>query len=361
MSSHELVIDQAGATGVVAELFRQVISNPELHMQLGEVATAQANRVGKRLGTEDPTCPPQWADKRLISIEDLAHGGSGSVVFSGLRADQAVEHEDSLAVDRLEVTNSAANRMREDVPLVSTFVNADQIDKLYDQDLPGRIIAGGNCKSAMLAVALAPIHREIGIVSMHVETLQGWSGTGAREVPEGVDEIRPIIGDEQSKIETEPNKFLGTSLQEPAQIAIVANPHRAPWLRGHHAIVRAQLERETSVNEIQDLMRSFDAPKELETVKTELRAISQIERVKWPRRHQHIKPIKLLYHDLVRYDTHPPKLTSVYPMRVKAHVIEVDESDPRKLTLEEAGNNLLIGSVGGNILNIVYARAKGYV
>ncbi len=356
-----MVIDQAGATGLVAEKFRQAIANPDLRLELGSVATARQDRVGSRLGDLDPNCPGQWADKRLVSLEDLARGSDAPAVFSGLQTGPAAEYEDRIAKGRLVVTNASANRMRPDVALVNTFVNSGLIDELYWQDLPGRIIAGGNCLSTIICTPLAPIHSEIGITRMQAETLQGWSGTGARGVPEGVDEVTPIGGDEASKIESEPRKLLGKSMQEAADILISAQPKRGPWLRGHHAVIAAQLARGTSRAELEELWRQFRAPEALGAVKQELKAISQTERVNWPRKHQAIKPVKLVYGELVRYDTRPMRLTGVYPMRVKAHIKDFGQHDPGRIVLEAAGDNLMLGAVGGNLLNLIYARARGYL
>jgi aspartate-semialdehyde dehydrogenase len=365
MSSSELIFDQAGATGLVAEKFRYVLAR--LDWQLGDVATAQKENVGKRLGDQDPSCPPQWADKILISNANLLAYGSNPAIFSSLRTEEASEFEALFARDRLVTTNSAANRMKEDVALASAFINNSHIDELFQQQKSGgRIIANGNCMSVIECVPLLPIHRALGIVSMQVETAQGWSGTGAREVPEGVDTISEIKGDERTKLETEPNRFLGKSLKKPADIAIYAKPRRAPWLTGHHVEIVATLAQETSAAEVQELWRSFRAPQELEAVKSQLKALSMAEpdrsaRHHWPHTYDPIKPIKQSHGGLVRWGIQPIKLRQIFPMRVKAHLMEVSEADPHVIVIEAAGHNLMLGAVGGNLLNALYARAKGYI
>jgi|GEM_PF-3575659 aspartate-semialdehyde dehydrogenase len=363
MSSQELiVVDQAGATGLVAEKFRQVAHL--MGIELGEVATAQADHVGNLLGDEDPTCPEQWADKRLISLDDMARGTGAPAVFSGLRTEEAAAYEDRFAAGRLVVTNSAANRMRDDVALVSAYVNSEHIDQLYERDMPGRIIAGGNCFAAILTPVLAPLQRHIGITDIKVETLQGWSGTGAREVPVDVDDIKSMEGtpdgaEERKKIQEEPNKMLGDTIDTPATIGISAHPNRARWLRGHQGLVTATLAQETNVREVQHLWR-YRAPGELDAVRSQMKALSGLEGINWPHKHEPIKPVKLLHSELVRYV--PIKLLhSVLPMRTQAHLKDVSVSDPRDIVFEVAGDNLILGAVGGNLLNLLYARAKGYI
>jgi aspartate-semialdehyde dehydrogenase len=365
MSNPELIFDQSGATGLVAEKYRHILAS--LEWGLGDVATAQEDNVGRRLKDVDASCPPQWADKLLISNAGLLSNGSNGIILSSLRTEEAAMHEKEYARDRLVITNSGANRMEEDTALASALINSSHIDELFEeQRLGGRILAGGNCTSVIMGVALAPIHRALGIVSMQVETVQGWSGTGARKVPEGVDIITEIKGDERSKIETEPNKFLGKSMKEPADIKVSAKPRRAPWERGHHIEIVARLANKTSAAEVQDLWSAYRAPRELDAVKSQLKAISLAEpdrsrRHKWPHKSDPIKPIKRSHGELVRWDTHPIKLNHIFPMRVKARLIEISEADPHVIVIEVAGDNLMLGAAGGNVLNAVYAHAKGYI
>jgi aspartate-semialdehyde dehydrogenase len=238
-------------------------------------------------------------------------------------------------------------------------VNPGQIDELFARPMSGRIISAGNCVDANLAPTAAPIERQIGIVSMHVTTKQGYSGAGFSEIPEGVPETVPIEGDEESKITEEIKKFLGISIAEPADMIVTADPNRARWLRGHHAVVKATLMRETSVEEIQRLWRTSRAPDALEAVKSEMKALSMVAGKHWPSRHGHIAPVKVMYGDLVRND--PLRLVRVHPMRVMAHLQQVNEETPYVITYELAGDNLILGAVGGNLLNMLYARAKGYI
>jgi aspartate-semialdehyde dehydrogenase len=367
MSSGEtLVIDQAGATGPVNILARQAMAN--MGFELGQVAAAQDSHVGDRLGDVDPTCPPQWAEKRFISLEDLAVGGDGSVVYSGLPSGKglASEYESRIAQDRFVASNASDNRGKEGVPQVNAFVNPEQIDEMYQKVAPngGRltgIITGGNCAAGIIAVAAAPIEKEIGFSSMSIDTMQGWSGKGFSEVPKDVDEFPEIPGDEWSKVTTEPNLFLGASADRPARIRLSGRVHRGPWVDGHRAHIKAKLFRETSKREIEHLWRQYRASKAFDAVKPQLRALSETAGHKWPKRHQPIHPVTVQYNDLVRYDTEPKRLIDVYPMRVSAHMEGVDQSNPAWIDYEVAGHNLWMGAIGVNLMNVIYARAQGYL
>jgi aspartate-semialdehyde dehydrogenase len=374
MSSSEAVgVVQVGATGVVAETFRDVISRPDVPFRLEAIATASHTEFhNKKLGETRLECPPGLEDVPITGVVSAIENADAPVFFSGMRPEMAARYEKNMAkAGRLVVTNASANRMEEGVALVSAFVNPGHIDELFGhtaEDVEGievpkaKIIAGGNCMAAIMVPALAPIHRGIGIESMSVRTLQGWSGAGARELPKDTDDsTQPIEGDEADKIQTEPNKFLGDSIGLPEDIFIGATPSRAPWLRGHQAEIALTLSRETSKQEIEELLRHFEATDELKDVRQELRGISHSGGDKWPRRHGPINPVKLEHGGLIRTDLSRRRLDRIQPMRVHAHVVSFDPMDPHRIVLEVSGDNLMQGAVGGNLLNAAYAHVKGYV
>jgi aspartate-semialdehyde dehydrogenase len=71
------------------------------------------------------------------------------------------------------VDNSAAFRMDPDVPLVVTEINPDDL-----QRMPKGIAACPNCTTAVLVLALAPLHRAAGIERIVTATYQSVSGAG---------------------------------------------------------------------------------------------------------------------------------------------------------------------------------------
>ena len=70
------------------------------------------------------------------------------------------------------VDNSSAFRLDDAVPLVVPEVNAAAIGQ-------SRLIANPNCTTAILVVALAPLHAAFGIKRVIVSTYQATSGAGA--------------------------------------------------------------------------------------------------------------------------------------------------------------------------------------
>src|SRR4029077_12688533 len=71
------------------------------------------------------------------------------------------------------VDNSAAFRADDDVPLVVSEVNPDDV-----RDLPKGFVSCPNCTTMVLVTALAPLHRAAGIERMVVSTYQSVSGAG---------------------------------------------------------------------------------------------------------------------------------------------------------------------------------------
>jgi aspartate-semialdehyde dehydrogenase len=356
---------QFGLTGPVADRCRDMLARSDMPFELEAVATASHPELhDKTLAEAGIACPPSLEDVPITGIVSAIDNADAPLFFSGLQPDMASRYERRMAAaGHLVVTNSSALRMAPDVALVSSFVNPHHIDELYRLGYEEKIIAGGNCEVAIMVPVLAPIDRALGIKSMSVKTRQGWSGTGAREVPEDVgNSVSPIEGDEQEKITTEPNKILGATIGEARDILIGAAPSRAPWLDGHQAQIALILEQETSKQEIEELLREFEAPQELAAARSELRAISRAGGdKKWPHRHGPIRPVKLEYCDLIRTDITPNRLDRVQPMRAHAHVVEFNEDDPARVILEVSGHNLWQGAAGGNMLNAAYARAQGYL
>ena len=76
------------------------------------------------------------------------------------------------------IDNSSAFRRDPDVPLVVSEVNPHALSDHHG------LIANPNCSTMQLMVALAPIHRAVGIERLVVATYQSVSGTGRNAVAE---------------------------------------------------------------------------------------------------------------------------------------------------------------------------------
>jgi aspartate-semialdehyde dehydrogenase len=76
------------------------------------------------------------------------------------------------------IDNSSAFRREPDVPLVVAEVNPHALSRHKG------LIANPNCSTMQLVVALAPIHRAVGIERLVVSTYQSVSGTGKKAIDE---------------------------------------------------------------------------------------------------------------------------------------------------------------------------------
>ncbi|RLB87810.1 MAG: aspartate-semialdehyde dehydrogenase [Deltaproteobacteria bacterium] len=87
------------------------------------------------------------------------------------------------------VDNSSAWRMDVDVPLVVPEVNPHAIAGYTNKG----IIANPNCSTIQLVVALAPIHKKVGIKRIVISTYQAVSGTGKKAIDELYYQTRAIL------------------------------------------------------------------------------------------------------------------------------------------------------------------------
>jgi aspartate-semialdehyde dehydrogenase len=187
------------------------------------------------------------------------------------------------------IDNSSAFRMEPDVPLVIADVNPEALD---GWPRPG-IIAVPNCTTVTAMLAVAPLHRAAGCVSLVLSSYQAVSGAGHKAVAELLEQVEKLRGDEESlahpdvpalpsgpvmgrpiaynvvpKIGAfEPDGFTGEEakmMAEPRKILsapelrIVATSVRVPVLVGHAVSILAEFSRDVSVEEARAVLA--DAP-----------------------------------------------------------------------------------------------------
>ena len=156
-----------GATGVVGRTMLQLLS--ERSFPADEIVLFASSRSA---GTE--------IDGRVVQVLDDSADLSGFDValFSagaGTSREWAARFVDHGAV---VIDNSSAFRRDPSVPLVVSEVNPHTLAHHRG------VIANPNCSTMQLMVALAPIHRAVGIERLVVATYQSVSGTGAKAIDE---------------------------------------------------------------------------------------------------------------------------------------------------------------------------------
>lgn len=165
-----------GATGAVGQEILRVLERrnfPVASMRL----LASARSVGKTLEFQGATIPVKELTREALAGLDLVFFSAGAG-RSRQFAPVAVE------AGALVIDNSSAFRMDPEVPLVVPEVNPQ------DLQTGARLIANPNCCAAILAVAIAPLHREAKIRRIVVSTYQSASGAGAQAMQELETQIR---------------------------------------------------------------------------------------------------------------------------------------------------------------------------
>ncbi|MBF6024383.1 aspartate-semialdehyde dehydrogenase [Lysobacter niastensis] len=190
-----------GATGAVGETMLKILAERKfpigtLHVLASERSAGEKIEFGaKKLVVENlATFDPSGVDIALFSA-----GGSISKEYAPKFA----------AAGAVVIDNSSAFRYDDDVPLVVSEVNPEQV-----KNRPRGIIANPNCSTMQMLVALAPIHRQAGIERINVATYQSVSGGGRSALEELGRQTAGILNFQ----DPDPKRF-------PVQIAFNLIPH----------------------------------------------------------------------------------------------------------------------------------------
>jgi aspartate-semialdehyde dehydrogenase len=190
-----------GATGAVGETMLSILEQRDF--PVGElIALASARSAGSMVrfrGRDIVVRDLAGFDPKGVDIALFSAGGATSKEYAPKFA----------AAGALVVDNSSAFRYDADVPLVVAEVNPEAM-----KVIPRGIIANPNCSTMQMMVALAPLHRAVGIERINVATYQSVSG-GGRSAMEELEQqsARLVAGGEAL-----PSKF-------PVQIAFNLIPH----------------------------------------------------------------------------------------------------------------------------------------
>ena len=161
-----------GATGAVGETLISILI--ERNFPVGEfVALASARSAGEKISFGE----------REVEVQDLAKFDFSGVDIAFFSAGASVSREHApraAAAGAVVIDNTSEYRNEPDVPLVISEVNPDAIAGYTTRG----IIANPNCSTMQLLVALAPIHRAVGIERINVATYQSVSGAGRSGIEE---------------------------------------------------------------------------------------------------------------------------------------------------------------------------------
>ena len=163
--NRQYTVAVVGATGAVGEAMLSILA--ERKFPVGKlIALASERSAGDSV----------TFGNRSVVVQDLASfdpTGVDIALFSA--GGNTSKQYASRFVERgaVVIDNSSAFRYDDDVPLVVSEVNPEALDQR-----PRGIVANPNCSTMQLMVALAPIHRAVGIERINVATYQSVSGAG---------------------------------------------------------------------------------------------------------------------------------------------------------------------------------------
>jgi len=167
-----------GATGAVGTVMLQCLKERGLDQGNEIVLFATPGSAGRVIDGRTVRGLEDGADISGFDIALFSAGGGTSKLW----APQFVEAGATV------IDNSSAFRRHRDVPLVVSEVNPHALEGHHG------LIANPNCSTMQLMVALAPIHRAVGIERLIVSTYQSVSGTGQKALLELDAEARASLG-----------------------------------------------------------------------------------------------------------------------------------------------------------------------
>jgi len=195
-------VAMAGATGAVGEALLSILA--ERRFPVSELVPLASERsAGEKI---------EFAGKR-VTVKNLAEHDFGGVDLAFFSAGGKVSREHApraAAAGAVVIDNTSEFRYQDDIPLVVSEVNPEAIAAYTRRG----IIANPNCSTMQMLVALAPIHRAVGIERINVATYQSVSGAGRSGMEELGRQTAALLNFQDVK----PKKF-------PRQIAFNVIPH----------------------------------------------------------------------------------------------------------------------------------------
>jgi aspartate-semialdehyde dehydrogenase len=180
-----------GATGAVGETLLSILK--ERAFPVGELVPLASERsAGASVSFGD----------REINVRNLAEYEFNGIDIAFFSAGGAVSREHApraAAAGAVVIDNTSEFRYHDDIPLVVSEVNPHAIAQYVNRG----IIANPNCSTMQMLVALAPIHRAVGIERINVATYQSVSGAGRSGAEELGRETAALLNFQ----EVEPQKF----------------------------------------------------------------------------------------------------------------------------------------------------------
>ncbi|MDK2982245.1 MAG: aspartate-semialdehyde dehydrogenase [Chloroflexota bacterium] len=339
-----------GATGMVGQRFIQLLEN---HPWFEVAALAGSSRSAGKLYKDacrwylEGDMPAAVAGMQVLPAEPPMEVG---LVFSALPADVAVDIESEFAQAGYTVcSNSSAHRYDADVPILIPEINAGHLDLLALQKeqrgWPGRIITSPNCTTTAAVFPLKALDDLYGVEQVILVSMQAVSGAGYPGLPylSIIDNVIPLIGGEEKKLELEPRLLLG-KLQDgqrvSAPMVISAQANRVAVSDGHTVCLSVKLVRPAQAEDVKQALRDYAWPEEIKDLPS---APAQ--------------PMIVRDED----DRPQPRLDRGAENGMAVSIGRVRPCPILDLRLVTVVHNTLRGAASGSILNAELLKARGYL
>ena len=264
--SKQYTVAVAGATGAVGIEMIQTLEKRNFPVRSLRLFASERSR-GKSLPFRGKDIPVEVLAADVFKGIDIAlfsAGASRSREFAHVAA----------GAGAVVIDNSSAFRMEPDVPLVVPEINPE------DVFLHKGIIANPNCCTAILVVAIYPLHKVNPVRRMVVSTYQAASGAGAKAMAELEEQTAQVLkGNHNVKIEALPQriafnlfpqvdafldngytkeemKFQNESrkIMHAPHLMVSATCVRVPVLRAHSEAANLEFERPITPAEVRKLL-----------------------------------------------------------------------------------------------------------
>ena len=252
-----------GASGVVGKKIISLLENKDI--EINNFYPLGSSSVGDEI----------VFNNNEYKIEDLTNFDYSKVNLAIFSAGSKVAEEhakDFVNAGVYVIDLSSKFRYEKDIPLIIPEINGNEINLL---DAPS-IISNPNCSTSQLLMAIAPIHKEYEIDILNIATYQAVSGTGKQAVQELKNQIKDesvnqgvypkkiafnvipqcdifLENDftkEEMKLVWETKKILDNNIEVQATCA------RVPVINGHSEAVFFRTKKETSREEIIELLNN---------------------------------------------------------------------------------------------------------
>src|SRR6266481_6147677 len=172
-----------GATGAVGQELVRVLERRSFPVSTLRLI-GSARSAGKSFRFRDQSIPVQELTDRSFDEIDIVFFSAGGEI-SRKYVPVACQ------ADAMVIDNSSVFRMEPHVPLVIPEINAE------DARRHRGLIANPNCTTAIMLMALYPLHRVFGVRRIFAASYQAVSGSGARAINELARQVKDVAQDQQ--------------------------------------------------------------------------------------------------------------------------------------------------------------------